>query len=174
LIPPDCSVARRFLSRFSEQGMHVLVACTLRTMEEQTVLYAQGRKDIAAVNALRRLAGMPPVGAEANRIVNHARPGIPCTTLRAGLRRRASGCREAYMERLRSFLAEGGQDREGMRTRMDGGLEEIQGVCPFPVHGLSLAENREGKRPATSRSAVSGRSPALILQMWETTRSYGR
>jgi peptidoglycan L-alanyl-D-glutamate endopeptidase CwlK len=39
--------------------------------------------------------------------------------------------------------------------------------------GLSLAEIREGKRPATSRSAVSGRSPTLILQMWETTTSCG-
>jgi hypothetical protein len=30
-------------------------------MEEQTALYAQGREEIAAVNALRRLAGMPPI-----------------------------------------------------------------------------------------------------------------
>jgi len=44
-------------------------------MEEQTALYAQGREDIAAVNALRRLAGMPPIEAEANRIVTYARPG---------------------------------------------------------------------------------------------------
>jgi len=39
--------------------------------------------------------------------------------------------------------------------------------------GLSLAEIREGKRPATSPSAVSGGSPALIIQMWKTTISCG-
>ena len=70
---------------------HGSVACTLRTMEEQAALYAQGREDIAAVNALRRLAGMPPVGVEANRIVTRARPGQFNAPLRARLRRCASG-----------------------------------------------------------------------------------
>jgi hypothetical protein len=32
--------------------MHVIVTCTLRSMQEQAALYAQGRGLIAAVNAL--------------------------------------------------------------------------------------------------------------------------
>jgi len=55
--------------------MHSIVTCTLRTIEEQAALYAQGREDIATVNALKRLAGMPPIEADTNRIVTHARPG---------------------------------------------------------------------------------------------------
>jgi len=152
-----------------------ILTCTVRTIEEQAAFYAQEREDIAAVNALRRLAGMPPIQMGTNRIVTHARPGIPCTTLRAlafdvvplDAGKPIWNVFDPVWQRV-------GRTGKGMRTRMDGGLEETQGVCPFPVHGLSLAENREGKRPATSRSAVSGRSPALILQMWETTRSCGR
>jgi len=52
-----------------------ILTCTLCTMEEQTALYAQRREDIATVNALKRLAGMPPIEADTNRIVTHARPG---------------------------------------------------------------------------------------------------
>jgi len=66
--------ARVFLRKCAEQGVEVLVTCTLRSNEEQEALYAQGREDVAKVNQLRRIAGMPPLGSE-NRIVTHARPG---------------------------------------------------------------------------------------------------
>jgi hypothetical protein len=84
------------------------------------------------------------------------------------------------------------------RNRKECGLE-CEGDCKRfreDAHlqyrgGLSLAEVREGKRPATPPSAVSGsaystevsnsfhvipasgNSQALIIQMWETTTSCG-
>lgn len=39
---------------------------------------------------------------------------------------------------------EGRQDGEGLRTRMSGGLEEIQGVCPFPLHGRAQSRRDQG------------------------------
>jgi hypothetical protein len=57
---PDCSLGKGFRFPCSEQGMHVIVTCTLRTMEEQAALYSQGREPIAAVNTLKAIPGMPP------------------------------------------------------------------------------------------------------------------
>jgi len=49
-----------------EAGLDYSVTCTARTDEEQAALYAQGRKTVQEVNALRAEAGMPPITAEEN------------------------------------------------------------------------------------------------------------
>jgi len=108
-----------------------ILTCRVRTIEEQAAFYAQGREDIAAVNALRRLAGMPPVGAEANRIVTHARPGQFNAPLRARPRHCASGWSKVCMERLPSCLAEGRQDRERNADSNGRGIGRDSGSMPI-------------------------------------------
>jgi hypothetical protein len=81
LHPSIQDMARGFLSQCSERGMHVIVTCTLRTMEEQAALYAQGREAIAAVNTLRAIAGMPPYLLKAGSRSSPTQDwDFPCTT----------------------------------------------------------------------------------------------
>ncbi|MEW6115379.1 MAG: M15 family metallopeptidase [Nitrospirota bacterium] len=64
------------LDRCAEQGIQVILICTQRDMKEQAALYAQGREEIAKVNALRAVAGMAPLKSiTENRIVTNAKPG---------------------------------------------------------------------------------------------------
>jgi hypothetical protein len=111
--------------------------------EEQAPLYAQGREEITGVNVLRRAAGMPSIEANANRIVICARPG-QSAQLRLRLRRRALKYREARLERLRSCLAEGRNDRKGVRARMGWRLENLQGICAFPIHCRAQPRRDQG------------------------------
>jgi peptidoglycan L-alanyl-D-glutamate endopeptidase CwlK len=59
-----------------ERGLEVLVTSTARTGAEQAALYAQGRKPLDAVNALRAEAGMPSIAPGENRIVTGARTSV--------------------------------------------------------------------------------------------------
>jgi len=52
-----------------------IVTCILRTQEEQTARYAQGREDIVTVTVTEASGGAPPIEAETNWMVTHARPG---------------------------------------------------------------------------------------------------
>jgi len=147
--------ARGFLSRCSEQGMHVIVTCTLRTMEEQAALYAQGREAIAAVNTLRAIAGMPPIEANANRIVTCARPGQSMHNF--GLAFDVvplDGGKPVWNVSDPVWQTVG-------RTGKECGLEwagewkRFREYAHFQyTSGLSLAEIREGKRPATDQAVA--------------------
>jgi peptidoglycan L-alanyl-D-glutamate endopeptidase CwlK len=53
-----------------------MVTSTLRSPAEQAALYAQGRKPLADVNALRAEAGMAPISEGRNRVVTHARTSV--------------------------------------------------------------------------------------------------
>ena len=71
LLTPTAQV---LLARFSHDltlaGLNFIVTSTLRTIEEQTALYAQGRDDYATICALREAAGMWEIGEEeAARVV---------------------------------------------------------------------------------------------------------
>jgi peptidoglycan L-alanyl-D-glutamate endopeptidase CwlK len=48
-------------------NLDVQITETLRTESEQAALYAQGRKSLSEVNALRRAAAMAPISEEQNR-----------------------------------------------------------------------------------------------------------
>lgn len=50
--------ALKALSELKAAGVQVVVTYTFRTAEEQAALYAQGRKPLAEVNALRAKAGL--------------------------------------------------------------------------------------------------------------------
>jgi hypothetical protein len=65
--------------------MHVIVTCTLRTMEEQAALYAQARQDMTAVNALRRIAGMPPISGQSQPDRHPCKAGVFHTQHNFGL-----------------------------------------------------------------------------------------
>lgn len=53
-----------------------VLTCTLRTSEEQTALYAQGRFPTIEVNRLRKLAGLTSISSvEAKKIVTRAQAG---------------------------------------------------------------------------------------------------
>lgn len=43
LRPGTCIRAEKFLTRCSEEGLDILIYCTLRSMEEQDELYSMGR-----------------------------------------------------------------------------------------------------------------------------------
>lgn len=68
LLTPEC---QRLLAEFAKEmtlaGLNFVVTSTLRTMDEQTALHAQGRKPLAEVNTLRKIAGMPPITAKENQ-----------------------------------------------------------------------------------------------------------
>lgn len=56
-----------FIEEHRKVGQPLVVLYTLRSIEEQTALYAQGRRDLAAVNGLRKTAGLAPIGSAENK-----------------------------------------------------------------------------------------------------------
>ena len=50
-------------------GIPFIITCTARTVDEQVALYAQGRKTLSETNALRTMAGLPPITAQQNKKV---------------------------------------------------------------------------------------------------------
>lgn len=48
-------------------GITVVVTCTLRSIAEQTALYAQGRNTLAEVNRLRKIAGLYALADSENK-----------------------------------------------------------------------------------------------------------
>ena len=72
----DCSVARRFLSRFSEQGvMHVIVTCTLANHGgADSLLHPPGKGRYRESRCTEATGRDALIQIEANRVVTHARP----------------------------------------------------------------------------------------------------
>lgn len=58
LVPSACGAAFHALNELKRDGVQVVVTSTLRTKDEQAALFAQGRKSLEEVNALRKKAGM--------------------------------------------------------------------------------------------------------------------
>ncbi len=53
-----------------------IITCTLRTLAEQKALYAQGRKSLEEINALRKLAKMEAIEiSQAKQIITNADAG---------------------------------------------------------------------------------------------------
>jgi hypothetical protein len=70
---PLAQAARRFLARCGEEHIPVLVIETNRTQAVQDAYYAQGRKLISEVNALRKRAGLYLIKERKNRVITKAR-----------------------------------------------------------------------------------------------------
>ena len=61
-LQPDVQFkAREAITDLADACIPFVVTSTLRTLDEQFALYAQGRQPLAAVNALRAKAGMAPI-----------------------------------------------------------------------------------------------------------------
>ena len=70
LTPEAQELHAKFAYEMARAGLNYVVTSTLRTVAEQTALYAQGRQSLAEINALRLVAGMPKLPAsEAKRVV---------------------------------------------------------------------------------------------------------
>ena len=52
---------KAFTIAMFSKGLPFVITCTSRTVKEQVALYAQGREDLFTVNALRYIAGLPPI-----------------------------------------------------------------------------------------------------------------
>jgi peptidoglycan L-alanyl-D-glutamate endopeptidase CwlK len=57
--------AQAFVAAMNAQGIPFCITSTIRTTAEQKALYAQGRKSLAEVNALRVMAGYAPLATQA-------------------------------------------------------------------------------------------------------------
>jgi peptidoglycan LD-endopeptidase CwlK len=66
LVPEVSAVAQRCVNALITAGIPHAVTSTLRTVEEQAALYAQGRLPLDRVNDLRKAAGLYAIGAEDN------------------------------------------------------------------------------------------------------------
>jgi hypothetical protein len=125
--------------------------------EEQAPLYAQGREDIAAVNVLRREAGMPAIDANANRIVTCARPGYSIHNLGFAFDVAPLNTGKPVWNVSDPVWQRVGMTGKACGLEWAGGWKTFKEYAHFQyTAGLSLAEIREGKRPATSWPDVSG------------------
>ena len=75
LHPETFPVFKSFLDHAVKDGHRIMVVQTLRTREEQEALYGQGRQSTVLVNRLRKIAGLPPIRQEDNKVVTNAKPG---------------------------------------------------------------------------------------------------
>jgi len=57
----------QFAVKMTEAGIPFTITCTARTYSEQVALFAQGRKTLEEVNALRKQVGLWLITAEENR-----------------------------------------------------------------------------------------------------------
>lgn len=70
LVPPARAVFYDFERAMVDNQVKFKVTCIMRTLAEQTALYAQHRQSTVAVNKLRAVAGLPSISdAENNRTV---------------------------------------------------------------------------------------------------------
>lgn len=69
-------VVDQILRDMKSRGWDAVIGSGMRTHAQQAAIYAQGRKGLGEVNAMRRGSGLPPIGEADNRAtVSDARPG---------------------------------------------------------------------------------------------------
>jgi len=75
--PEVAKKVRAALAELDSQGVPYAVTYTFRTYAEQAALYAQGRKPLAVVNAMRNQAGLPAIGQSENAYTVTNADGMP-------------------------------------------------------------------------------------------------
>ncbi len=142
-------VREKFLQLRAEagkQGLEFVATYTLRTEAEQLALFAQGRENIDEVNRLRKNAGLPSITAEQNRrIVTRlltASHMFGCAFDIAVLKDGKIDWQDIAAYKRLGAVGESLGLRWGGRFKFrDWGHFEYTG-------GLTLADLKEGKRPA--------------------------
>lgn len=67
-------LAQQHIDICAASGVRLLIYCTWRSQQEQDALYAQGRRPLHAVNAMRKAVGLAPItDAENRRRITNAR-----------------------------------------------------------------------------------------------------
>jgi peptidoglycan L-alanyl-D-glutamate endopeptidase CwlK len=66
LQPDVAAVAQKVLDALDQFKIPYVVTSTIRTIDEQKALYAQGRQPLEVVNELRQIANLPPIGEADN------------------------------------------------------------------------------------------------------------
>jgi len=146
--------AKAFLHECGEQGIAILITCTLRSMEEQAALYAQGREDTAKVNELRKLAGMPPLGPE-NGIVTNARPGYSLHNFGLAFDVVPLDGGKPIWNSSHPVWQRIGNNGKAVGLEWAGEWKRFREYPHFQyTSGLTLAEIREGKRPVIETASV--------------------
>jgi peptidoglycan L-alanyl-D-glutamate endopeptidase CwlK len=80
LVPEVRPYFEAFLNRLDKEGLRYAVTETLRTPAMQAAYYAQGRKPLEEINALRKTAGLYLLGeAEGKRIVTRTMESVHLT-----------------------------------------------------------------------------------------------
>ena len=75
-----------FLITLDKEGLRYSITETLRTIEVQEAYYAQGRKPLEEINALRKKAGLYLLGeAEGKRIVTQTMQSVHLTGMAADI-----------------------------------------------------------------------------------------
>jgi peptidoglycan L-alanyl-D-glutamate endopeptidase CwlK len=69
LTPEMQEKAAAFSNAMAIAGIDFIFTQTRRTVDEQAAYYAQGREDLDAVNAKRKIAGMAPITEKENKLV---------------------------------------------------------------------------------------------------------
>lgn len=132
------------------RGMKLIVTSTLRTQAGQRALYAQGRRTIEEVNALRIIAAMPPIKEGANRRVTGARTSMHQFGCAFDIALVKDG--RADWDDTASY-EEIGRIGESLGLKW-GGRSGSRDMCHFEfTGGLSIKELMAGMRPDIEKMA---------------------
>ena len=75
-LDPDVKAkAMQLILKAAHAGIPLRITQAYRTLQEQAVLYAQGRQSLESVNVLRRRLGWSDLKDYENRVVTHAAAG---------------------------------------------------------------------------------------------------
>jgi len=155
LHPIVAGLCRTFLALCKERGIDVRITSTLRTEAEQLALFAQGRKSLREVNALRAEAGLPPFTEKENklRVTNSLTSlhqfgcAFDCVIMGGASPAPAWDIEADINENQIPDYEEIGRIGESVGLAW-GGRFKFRDYCHFEyTGGLTLAELRAGKRP---------------------------
>ncbi len=173
------SVARKcrdLLCACKKLGLHLMVTSTLRSHDEQAALYAQGRKTLDLVNALRQKVRLAPIKAEDNRVVTNA----TTSTHEFGLAFDVALIKDGAPHWDQSLdlndngyadYLEVGSVGEGLGL-IWGGRFRHRDLCHFEwTGGLTMGELKTGKRPALKRAGKSNKKEEQMKKAKSGVRS---
>lgn len=66
MVPEVRELVPILIERVLSNGLHIMITSTARTVQCQAALYAQGRKSLLEVNALRKSVGLFPITQKEN------------------------------------------------------------------------------------------------------------
>jgi peptidoglycan L-alanyl-D-glutamate endopeptidase CwlK len=150
----------RFLAACKVHGLEVIVTSTLRTPAEQAALYAQGRKTLHLVNALRAAAALNPVTRDQNQIVTSVEVSVHELGLAFDIALGTKGTPhwdvtlDTNSNKKADYL-EAGELGESMGL-IWGGRFSQRDLCHFEwTGGLTLGELKAGRMPPLKPSQIA-------------------